>query len=190
MAKNKLGKFITFATGIAAIGGVCYIFRDKIKESEVYKKVTGTIADWLDKDEDFDHFDFDDEDDMDDAALFSDSTKKNREYTSITINSPTESEEEESMENEPVENESVENEPVENESVENESAESTPAVSEDDIVVNPTITKDSLNTTDEVSSPLDDLPTEETKADAYENEGLSDVSEDPDVLEEQDKLDF
>lgn len=118
--KNFIGKLIAFTTTVAAIGGVCYIFRDKIKESQAFKTATdkagdlyGTIKDKMNRDDEDFFFDDDDdffEDDMD----INDNTS--REYTSI-----------------------------------------------------PTI---------DISTPA-----------AYENEGLSDTSEDPDVLEEQDKLD-
>ncbi|MCR5701632.1 MAG: hypothetical protein K6G76_05740 [Lachnospiraceae bacterium] len=122
MAKKKsfIGKLIAFTTTVAAIGGVCYVFRDKIKESQAFKTASdkagdlyGTIKGKMNRDEE--DFFFDDDDDFfeDDMDINDNSS---REYTSI-----------------------------------------------------PTI---------DISVPT-----------AYENEGLSDTSEDPDVLEEQDKLD-
>lgn len=182
MAKNKLGKFLAFTTGVAAVGGVCYIFRDKIRESEIYKKVTGTIADWLDKDEDFDDFEFDEDDSFDDTGLFLDSAKKNREYTSITINSSDEADD--SFEFDETDEIHTSSEPEQSiEALQDSPADKTDdqMESEDDIVVNPSITNDAQIKTDATSGIV---------AEAYENEGLSDVSEDPDVLEEQDKLDF
>lgn len=182
MAKNKLGKFLAFTTGVAAIGGVCYIFRDKIRESDIYKRVTGTIADWLDKDDDYDDFEFDEDDAFDDTDLFSDSAKKNREYTSITINSSDEADDSTEFDETDEINES--NEPEQSvEVLQDSPADETDnqMESENDIVVNPSITTDVQIKTDATS---------DITAEAYENEGLSDVSEDPDVLEEQDKLDF
>ena len=62
MAKKSFGKFIAFTTAVTAIGGVCYIYRDKIKESSIYQSITGKIADWMDKDLEQDDFNFDDDD--------------------------------------------------------------------------------------------------------------------------------
>ena len=42
--KNKLGKFLAFTTTAAAIGGTCYIFRDKIKQSSIYKAVSSKLS--------------------------------------------------------------------------------------------------------------------------------------------------
>ena len=93
MAKRKstLGKFIAFTTTVAAIGGICYVYRDKIKESSIYKKSKDTLSNLRSKvsdklaDEDDFCFDDDFEDDFEDD-VFSDDAKKSREYTSITIN--------------------------------------------------------------------------------------------------------
>ena len=150
MAKKHgaLGKLIAFTTAVAAIGGVCYVFRDKIKESETFKKASDKANDLYDSvkskmnnddfifDDDWDDDDFDD--DFDDNG---DSTSAgSREYTSLT-----------------------------------------PAAKED-------------NTFEDDNSASDSIPTSDIKKEnevtGYENEGLSDTSEDPDVLEEQDKLDF
>lgn len=156
MAKNKstLGKLLAFTTTVAAIGGTCYIFRDKIKESSIYKTAVDKCSDlwakWNNKDfDDEDDFFFDDEDENFED-VFSDEEKKNREYTSITIN-PKEEE-------------------ISEEEIPEEIKEST-----DDAI--PTISA-------EVKEEND------AEVTGYENEGLSDVSEDPDVLEEQDQLDF
>lgn len=160
MAKSKLGKFIAFTTAVAAIGGTCYVFRDKIKQSEIYNKIVNSLADRMNGDDDFDT-DFDD--DFDDTDIFSENAKNDREYTSIQITSNTDA-----------------------------SQADTPL---DDIPQDDT-------TKDDTPDMKDTAPSEEDKKDAdivvnpslsvssYEYEGLSDVSEDPDTLEEQDKLDF
>lgn len=157
--KSTLGKLLAFTTTVAAIGGTCYIFRDKIKQSALYKaasdKCSDLFAKWNDTEyEDDDDFFFEDEEETFND-VFSDEEKKNREYTSITITSnepkeeaiPTitfETDKEESVSEEPKKEENVNTEPV----------------------------------------------NEEPEVLGYENEGLSDVSEDPEVLEEQDQLDF
>lgn len=190
MGKNKFGKFIAFTTAVAAIGGTCYIFRDKIKNSEIYNKICDALTDRLGDDTDFDEFE---DDDFDDTELFSEEAKHNREYTSINITGGSESKSdvpEKDSENKPEEEtpapeENTESKPEEETPVLEDNSESeqreasaptenaesdtkdTPVSEKDDIVVNPSLTPS-----------------------AFEYEGLSDVSEDPDSLEEQDKLDF
>lgn len=161
MAKKKstLGKLLAFTTTVAAIGGTCYIFRDKIKQSSVYKMAADKCSDlwekWNTKDFDDDDEDFflEDEDEVFDD-VFSEEEKKNREYTSITINQKDEEAEK----------------PIE-EPVEKPASDVIPAI-----------------VTEEAEPEVSEKTEEEVIA--YENEGLSDVSEDPDVLEEQDQLDF
>jgi len=89
--KNKFGKLLAFTTTAAAIGGTCYIFRDKIKQSPIYKTacskfsdIFGNVSDKFCSDDTEDFF-FDDEDD-DFKDVFSENTEHGREYTSITIN--------------------------------------------------------------------------------------------------------
>lgn len=172
MAKKNhtLGKFLALTTTAAAIGGACYVFRDQIKQSAIYKKSTecfsklfGKVSDKFCQDED--DFFFDDEEDEDTTFndVFSEDAKKNREYTSITINQKEE-----------------ENAAESSDSI-SEPKEDIKEIFSDDSI--PTITfGDNLNASGD--SEENDTVT------AYENEGLSDVSEDPDVLEEQDKLDY
>lgn len=183
MGKNKLGKLLAFATTVTAIGGVCYIFRDKIKESEIFQTVVGKVSGWLDQDGQMDDFTFDDENDFDDITVFSNDAKNNREYTSITITSTTEnditednSQEDKTQEDTPQEKESLENTNNDTASPNETTEENTSAL--EDIVVNPSFSSVATETTAEETT------------EAYEYEGLSDVSEDPDTLEEQDKLDF
>ena len=128
------GKLFKAAATIAAIGGVCYVFRDKIKNSTVYQSL-----------------------DMDDKV----------------------------------------------EKVKNTIKEKMPAKEEperdyfslDDAPVEGTIDQQSENTSDISADDAKPKETEHSTEEAaespilYENEGLSDVSEDLDVIEEQDKLD-
>ena len=182
MAKNKLGKFIAFTAAVAAIGGTCYVFRDKIKESVIFQTITGKLANLMGCDDDFT---FDDDDAFDDESLLSENTKGSREYTSITITSDKNDSEnfDNSDDSEPLE------EPVTtaDESKDNLAYEETssPLTNTDrdveDIVVNPSFPLDSQSGAENPDN---------TTVEAYENEGLSDVYEDPDSLEEQDKLDF
>lgn len=204
MAKKNhtLGKLFAFTTTVAAIGGVCYVFRDQIKQSSIYKKSTECLSKLFEKVsdkfcQDEDDFSFDDEKE-DDAAfddIFSEDAKKNREYTSITINqkedeNPEDSaaeEEEDSADISSDEEETGTDALPDKEEVkttaasETEPKEDIKEIFSDDSI--PTITfGNNLNTSTDSE--------ESSRVDAYENEGLSDVSEDPDVLEEQDKLDY
>ena len=47
MAKKKstFGKLVAFTTVAAAIGGTCYIFRDKIKSCPLYQRMSSMLAD-------------------------------------------------------------------------------------------------------------------------------------------------
>lgn len=193
MAKKKhtLGKFLALTTTAAAIGGACYVFRDQIKQSTIYKKSTecfsklfGKVSDKFCQDED--DFFFDDEEDDDTAFndVFSEDAKKNREYTSITINQKEEENAEDASSDEEEETIADTSADEENEAAVDISAEAEEDIKEifsDDSI--PTITfGDNLKASGSSE--------ESGKVTAYENEGLSDVSEDPDVLEEQDKLDY
>lgn len=157
---STFGKLLAFTTTVAAIGGACYIFRDQIKESSIYKKASNKFSglknkmnDRFSNEEDDFFFDDDFEDDFEDD-VFSDEAKKNREYTSITINPKDE-----------------DNIPATD--VAKEVADDISKAVED---LKETSDKKDESTTEEVSD--------------YENEGLSDVDEDPDVLSDMDKLDF
>ncbi len=175
MAKNKntFGKLLAFTTTIAAIGGACYIFRDKIKQSSIYKLSADKFNDIYDK---FSNKVCTPEED----DFFSEDSKNEREYTSITINPK---------------------EDTSDEAPDKVSASSKDSF-EDETPDDFSSTEDSIPTISfhSVTEPVT-LSSEDTKEDAaipsdtgevtgYENEGLSDVSEDSDVLEEQDKLDF
>ena len=194
MAKNKnfFSKLLTLTAAAAAVGGACYVFRDKIKSSPLYKATLDKAYDLYDKwkerqededDDDFEDFSFDENDDFDD--VFSDEDKSEREYTSITINakedsveSPNEEAVQEDETSQPAENSPIAEAPQEDEVSPAVIQDEEPNITPSDGII-PTIpfgTKDTLEDEPEVLG--------------YENEGLSDVSEDPDVLEEQDKLDF
>lgn len=156
--KNPFGKLLAFTSAIVAVGGTCYIFRDKIKASPLYSKSKDKLSDLInnasDKFASNDDDDFLFDDDFDD--VFS-TAERGREYTSITINAK-----DDANETEPEEaNESE----TDDTSTDDSQEESIPIISFDRIK-------------------------NDSKTDQYENDGLSDVSEDPDTLEEQDKLDF
>ena len=150
------GKLFKAAATIAAIGGVCYVFRDKIKNSTVYQsldmddkveKVKNTIKEKMPTAEeaDRDYFSLDDTP----AGTNTATTSQPEETSAIPTDNA---------------------KPEENENT----------------------TPDSADTVEENIS--EEAATEETAEEAespvlYENDGLSDVSEDLDVIEEQDKLD-
>lgn len=194
MGKNKLGKFLAFTTVAAAIGGICYAKRDKIKESEAYQKISDALSKLKRKDDDYDDFDFEDDvfEDFDDSTMFNTVAKGSREYTSINITSAdSEGETNESNKDEvettaeeietPVEETESPTEETEAPIEETEApTEETESPTEEAVIVNPSFSSMKASTVE---------ITEET-VEAYENEGLSDVYEDPDSLEDQDKLDF
>jgi hypothetical protein len=257
--KNSFGKFLAFTTAVAAIGGTCYVFRDKIKACPFYQKsadklseIKDSLSDKFCNKEEDDFYSFNDDEDDDFEDVFAEA-EQGREYTSITINpkDTTSSEDSENDEATPSEfnqtktedaqpvveaaeekeetsssaepetaeaSTSVEPETTEKEeassSAEPETAEKEEASSSAELETaeTPTPLTETKNE-DEKETPVEDsIPTitfgnsfssthivteDSSKENAaaaqvtgYENEGLSDVSEDPDVLEEQDKLDF
>ena len=134
------GKLFKAAATIAAIGGVCYVFRDKIKNSTVYQSL-----------------------DMDD--------KVEKVKNTIKEKMPAKEEPERNYF-------SLDDAPVEG--TIDQQSENTSDISADDAKPEETehSTEEAATVTEETESPI-----------LYENEGLSDVSEDLDVIEEQDKLD-
>ena len=134
------GKLFKAAATIAAIGGVCYVFRDKIKNSTVYQSL-----------------------DMDD--------KVEKVKNTIKEKMPAKEEPERDYF-------SLDDSPVEG--TIDQQSENTSDISADDAKPKETehSTEEAATVTEETESPI-----------LYENEGLSDVSEDLDVIEEQDKLD-
>lgn len=217
MAKKNhtLGKLFALTTTAAAISGVCYIFRDQIKQSSIYKKSTECFSKLFEKvsdkfcqDEDDFFFD-DDEDDADTFDdIFSEDNKKSREYTSITINQNEEKDSEDSTASEGQETSinipaNEEEEALADISADEEETTTdtlTGNKEEEAIVASETEKKedmkeifsdDSIPTIDFGNNfNISTSPEENNVVSGYENEGLSDVSEDPDVLEEQDKLDY
>lgn len=134
------GKLFKAAATIAAIGGVCYVFRDKIKNSTVYQSL-----------------------DMDD--------KVEKVKNTIKEKMPAKEEPERDYF-------SLDDAPVEG--TIDQQSENTSDISADNAKPEETehSTEEAATVTEEIESPI-----------LYENEGLSDVSEDLDVIEEQDKLD-
>lgn len=134
------GKLFKAAATITAIGGVCYVFRDKIKNSTVYQSL-----------------------DMDD--------KVEKVKNTIKEKMPAKEEPERNYF-------SLDDAPVEG--TIDQQSENTSDISADNAKPEETehSTEEAATVTEEIESPI-----------LYENEGLSDVSEDLDVIEEQDKLD-
>lgn len=134
------GKLFKAAATIAAIGGVCYVFRDKIKNSTVYQSL-----------------------DMDD--------KVEKVKNTIKEKMPAKEEPERNYF-------SLDDAPVEG--TIDQQSENASDISADNAKPEETehSTEEAATVTEEIESPI-----------LYENEGLSDVSEDLDVIEEQDKLD-
>lgn len=134
------GKLFKAAATIAAIGGVCYVFRDKIKNSTVYQSL-----------------------DMDD--------KVEKVKNTIKEKMPAKEEPERNYF-------SLDDAPVEG--TIDQQSENTSDIPADNAKPEETehSTEEAATVTEEIESPI-----------LYENEGLSDVSEDLDVIEEQDKLD-
>lgn len=134
------GKLFKAAATIVAIGGVCYVFRDKIKNSTVYQSL-----------------------DMDD--------KVEKVKNTIKEKMPAKEEPERNYF-------SLDDAPVEG--TIDQQSENTSDISADNAKPEETehSTEEAATVTEEIESPI-----------LYENEGLSDVSEDLDVIEEQDKLD-
>ena len=134
------GKLFKAAATIAAIGGVCYVFRDKIKNSTVYQSL-----------------------DMDDKV----------EKVKNTIKEKMPAKEEPERNYFSLDDAHVEG-------TIDQQSENTSDISADNAKPEETehSTEEAATVTEEIESPI-----------LYENEGLSDVSEDLDVIEEQDKLD-
>lgn len=153
------GKLFKAAATIAAIGGVCYVFRDKIKNSTVYQsldmddkveKVKHTIKEKMPAKEetaDRDYFS------LDDAV---NNTDTNAEAATVA-----------------------------------ESVSDVTAKVDDLLSDIPSTSEDAApEETVAEEAATEDVAKEEESPILYENEGLSDVSEDLDVIEEQDKLDL
>ena len=158
------GKLFKAAATIAAIGGVCYVFRDKIKNSTVYQsldmddkveKVKHTIKEKMPAKEetaDRDYFS------LDDAV---DNTDTNAEAATVT--------------------ESVSDVTAKVDDLLSDIPSTSEDTAPEETVAEEAATEDTAT---------EDVAKEEESPILYENEGLSDVSEDLDVIEEQDKLDL
>ena len=157
------GKLFKAAATIAAIGGVCYVFRDKIKNSTVYQsldmddkveKVKHTIKEKMPAKEetaDRDYFS------LDDAV---DNTDTNAEAATVA--------------------ESVSDVTAKVDDLLSDIPSTSEDTAPEETVAEEAATEDTAT---------EDVAKEEESPILYENEGLSDVSEDLDVIEEQDKLD-
>ncbi|MBO5468604.1 MAG: hypothetical protein J6A03_02490 [Lachnospiraceae bacterium] len=207
MAKNKncFSKLLALTATVAAVGGACYVFRDKIKNSPLYKTALDKAYDLYDKwkdrqsdDDSFDDFDFDEDDDFED--IFSEEDKSEREYTSITINAKEDTSSTDVADDSAI-TDNTEDDKTPDTSEDTVSAEvEVPAASDteapdEEVSSIPQVEESDVTYTTDAVIPTIDFGTSTTSDDepevlGYENEGLSDVSEDPDVLEEQDKLDF
>ena len=158
------GKLFKAAATIAAIGGVCYVFRDKIKNSTVYQsldmddkleKVKHTIKEKMPAKEetaDRDYFS------LDDAV---DNTDTNAEAATVA--------------------ESVSDVTAKVDDLLSDIPSTSEDTAPEETVAEEAATEDTAT---------EDVAKEEESPILYENEGLSDVSEDLDVIEEQDKLDL
>ena len=158
------GKLFKAAATIAAIGGVCYVFRDKIKNSTVYQsldmddkveKVKHTIKERMPAKEetaDRDYFS------LDDAV---DNTDTNAEAATVA--------------------ESVSDVTAKVDDLLSDIPSTSEDTAPEETVAEEAATEDTAT---------EDVAKEEESPILYENEGLSDVSEDLDVIEEQDKLDL
>lgn len=158
------GKLFKAAATIAAIGGVCYVFRDKIKNSTVYQsldmddkveKVKHTIKEKMPAKEetaDRDYFSLDDT---------VDNTDTNAEAATVA--------------------ESVSDVTAKVDDLLSDIPSTSEDTAPEETVAEEAATED---------TSTEDVAKEEENPILYENEGLSDVSEDLDVIEEQDKLDL
>jgi len=207
--KSFIGKSLAVIGAVAAVGGVCYVFRDKIKESKIYNdldmddklnKVKSFVNNHVSSDDyDDDDFFFDEDEDTSDF-----SSTANRGYVALNTDADTTTADSDSTPS--LENTTKNSEPeitaedvVEEKSiVEPETkTEAEPEITAEDVVEEKSI----IEPEQEKSVPdnfggiptisFDDMTEIKTdEPEGYEYQGLSDVSEDPDVLEDQDKLDF
>ena len=228
MAKKGLfGKLLTATAAIAAVGGACYMFRDKIKESKLYEELG--VEDKLHSLKNMrknheDEEDFIDEDEYIFEDLEPSDEDMNRTYVSLNTEpaSSKESEDDDdtgsSTESEDEDNEAAErdNSPADDnasaleatQADDNtsafETAQADDNTSEDESASVPTISYDTAEDMDsaseyiftdtETKDDVQEVPDNSDKVkgetpSGYDMEGLSDVSEDPDVLIEQDLLD-
>ncbi len=212
--KNSFGKFLALTTTAAAIGGLCYVFRDQIKESSIYKKSADKLSSLKTKmsnhfsNEDDFFFDDDFDDDFNDD-IFEEDAKSNREYTSITIN-PKDDTTNKTMPGrvEDVEETIIEHSVSDKQNTDKDIVDTTSTNQEDNENSDEADTDEATAGSEDMKEIFadDSIPTisfganasnasaktqsEDTEVLGYENEGLSDAYEDPDVLEDQDKLDF
>ena len=177
--KGLLGKLMTAVVAGAAIGGTCYVFRDKIKASKLYEDLDvesrlTQLKSLFKKDEDNeDEDDFIDEDEY----IFSDADTGSTDRTYVSIDTGHESAG-------VAEDEEDDEDTVPTISLETIEGTDETSTTEDTASPAPDETAASdVAETERGAASNSDIPT------GYDMEGLSDVSEDPDVLIEQDMLD-
>lgn len=165
---GSIVKIVAFVAGVAAVGTACYVYKDKIKEFFEKNDVKGKINNAKDfvsekvlknKNDDY----FDDAEFFDDDDTVEEDTS-NRGYTSITITSDEDSEA-----------------TTDKEEVSNTEETAAKAAAEENIPVTDEIKE--ITSADNTKVIEEDTPKE------YEYEGLSDVSEDEDVLADEAALD-
>lgn len=208
--KGTIGKALAVVGAVAVVGGACYIFRDKIKDSKVYKnldvdgklnKVKSLINDNLpvgkkEAADDEEDFFFDEDEDISADDFFNEEDSTGRGYTSINPSSLDEVESEDTTKNDEdfnvddtTEDEDfteVDDDDVAADATSSDDTTNTSPVSNDSPVI-PTI--DFTNTS--VAADMTEIKADEddSTVEGYEYEGLSDVSEDSDVLAEEDLID-
>lgn len=162
--KNIMGKhgLLKVVVTAAAVGGVCYAFRDKIKETKVYKSLD--VEDKVEK--------------AKRTIKEKTAEKKDDDRDYFTLN-------EDGQENEnPEDCAACEEVAAENEAPEDITAKVNDLLSD--------IPKIKITESDEAEDITEDATASDSEESplVYENEGLSDSSDDFDVLDEQDKLDI
>lgn len=156
---GSIVKIVAFVAGIAAVGTACYVYKDKIKEFLEKNDVKGK----LNQAKDFvsDKLSKNsNEDYFDDAEFFDDDVEEDTSNRGYTSITITSGEDSEDSESE---------------------EEATPAVEAVKEAVAPVEEK--------VTIPVEDADSKEEVPEGYEYEGLSDVSEDEDVLADEAALD-
>ena len=199
---SSLVPIIAFVAGTAAVGAACYIYRDKIQDFMEKNDVKGKVDTVKDKVGDAktyvtNKFQKKSEDEFDDEEFFDDddADSSERGYTSITITSE---DEEEDGADEDAEDETSEASELVSEAAEavTESVTSAKKAAEDKLADVSSDLKEAGSKAKEeakealasVAKKAEEALDEESPED-FEYEGLSDVSEDEDVLADEAALD-
>jgi hypothetical protein len=156
---GSIVKIVAFVAGIAAVGTACYVYKDKIKEFLEKNDVKGK----LNQAKDFvsDKLSKNsNEDYFDDAEFFDDDVEEDTSNRGYTSITITSGEDSEDSERE---------------------EEATPAAE--------AVKEAAAPVEEKVTIPVEDADSKEEAPEGYEYEGLSDVSEDEDVLADEAALD-